>query len=93
MKGGEIKIMGILTWIILGLVAGWLASMITHSTHGLVMDIVLGIVGAFVGGFIMNILGQSGAEGLSFYSIVVATIGAIALIWIGRMFTSRSLNV
>jgi uncharacterized membrane protein YeaQ/YmgE (transglycosylase-associated protein family) len=86
--------MAFLTWIILGLVAGWLASVVmkTNSTQGFFMDIVLGIAGAFLGGFVMNLLGQEGVNGLNFYSVAVATVGAILLIWIGRMFTTRELN-
>jgi uncharacterized membrane protein YeaQ/YmgE (transglycosylase-associated protein family) len=78
--------MDILTWVILGLVAGFLASVLMRSSNGLVMDIVLGVVGAVVGGYIMNLLGQGGVSGFNLYSIVVAVIGAAVLIWIGRVF-------
>ncbi len=78
--------MEILTWLILGLVAGWIASMImgTNENQGPLMDIILGIVGAFVGGFIFSLFGASGTTGLNLYSVLVATLGAIALIAIGR---------
>ena len=76
--------MGILAWIIVGLVAGWLASMVMKSEGGAVRDIVMGIVGAFVGGFVMNFFGQSGVSGVNIYSILVAALGAIIVIWIGR---------
>ncbi len=76
--------MGILAWIIIGLIAGWLASMVMKSEGGAVRDIVTGIIGAFVGGFVMNFFGQSGVSGVNIYSILVAALGAIILIWIGR---------
>lgn len=80
--------MGIISWIIVGLAAGWLASLImkTNDEQGLFKDIIFGIIGAFVGGFIMNFLGYSGVTGLNLYSIGVATLGAIIIIFIGRRF-------
>ncbi|HYM65238.1 MAG TPA: GlsB/YeaQ/YmgE family stress response membrane protein [Candidatus Sulfotelmatobacter sp.] len=78
--------MGILLWIIFGAIAGWLASTLTESRHGMIVDIILGILGAFVGGIIMNFFGQSGVTGFNLYSIFVAVIGSIALIFIGRIF-------
>ena len=78
--------MGIILWIILGGVAGWLASMFMESSHGVVVDIILGIVGAFVGGMIMNFFGQSGVTGFNLYSLVVAVIGALVLLAIARIF-------
>jgi len=83
MIGGE-KIMGILLWIIFGAIAGWIASMIMVTDAGAMMDILMGIVGAVVGGFLMNILGQSGVTGFNLYSMIVAVIGAIVVIAIGR---------
>ena len=78
--------MNIILWIIFGAIAGWLASVITGSGHGLVWDIILGIIGALLGGFIMNALGSPGVTGFNLYSFIVAIIGAIIIIWIGRMF-------
>lgn len=77
-------------WIILGLVAGWIASLImkTNATQGPLMDIVLGILGALVGGFVMQVFGFSPASGLDIYSIFVAVLGAIVLIWLGRNMRS-----
>ena len=79
--------MGIITWLVVGLIAGWLASMImkTDGQQGPVMDIVMGVVGAIAGGFIMNQLGYAGASGFDLYSIGVATLGAVVVIAIGRM--------
>jgi uncharacterized membrane protein YeaQ/YmgE (transglycosylase-associated protein family) len=76
--------MGIILWIILGAIAGWIAGLIMKSDHGLLEDIVLGIVGALVGGFIMNFFGQEGVTGFNIYSMVVAVFGAMVLIGIGR---------
>ena len=78
--------MNILLWLLLGLIAGWLASVImgSNSQQGMLMDIILGVVGAFVGGFVMNLFGAPGVSGFNIYSIVVAVIGAVALIWLGR---------
>ncbi|MEN9327644.1 MAG: hypothetical protein RI947_452 [Candidatus Parcubacteria bacterium] len=79
--------MSILLWIILGFLAGWLASVImkTDSQQGMLTDIILGIVGALVGGFIMNMFGAQGVSGLNIYSLMVATLGAVVLIWLGRV--------
>lgn len=80
--------MEFITWLIVGLIAGWLASIImkTDSSQGPVMDIILGIVGAFVGGFLMNMLGQSSPTGFNLYSILVATLGAAIVIGVGHAF-------
>jgi uncharacterized membrane protein YeaQ/YmgE (transglycosylase-associated protein family) len=77
--------MNIILWLILGAVAGWIADMIMKSDHGVIEDIILGIVGAFVGGFILNFLGQSGVTGFNIYSLIVAVIGAVVLIFLGRL--------
>lgn len=78
--------MGIIAWIIFGALAGWLASIImgNNARQGLVGDILLGIVGAVVGGFLMNLLGAPGTSGFNIYSLLVAIGGAIVLIAIGR---------
>lgn len=79
--------MNFLLWIILGLAAGWLASVVmkTNQAQGALMDIVLGVVGALVGGFAMSLLGQPGVTGFNIYSLFVATLGAVVLIWVGRL--------
>ena len=83
--------MGILLWIIFGALAGWIASIImkTDSGQGTISDIIMGIIGAMVGGFIMNLFGQSGITGFNLYSLAVAIIGAIVVIYIGRMARRR----
>jgi len=83
--------MGILLWIIFGALAGWIASIImkTDYSQGTVSDIIMGIIGAVVGGFIMNALGQSGVNGFNLYSLAVAVIGAIVIIYVGRAVRNR----
>lgn len=77
--------MNIIIWIIFGAVVGWLAGIVMKTDHGMVEDIILGILGAFIGGFIMNSMGQPGVTGFNLYSIVVAVIGASVLIFLGRV--------
>lgn len=77
--------MGILLSIILGLIAGWIASAITRSPNGFWMDMILGVLGAIVGGFVMTFFGQPGVTDFNLYSLVVAVFGAVLLIWVGRL--------
>lgn len=79
--------MNILLWIIFGALAGWLSSVImkTDSNQGTIMDIFMGVVGAMVGGFLMGLVGQSGVTGFNVYSLVVAVIGAVVVIYLGRV--------
>jgi len=79
--------MGIILWIIFGGLAGWVASIImkTDSNQGTITDIIMGIVGAVVGGFLMGLFGQSGVTGFNLYSFIVAIIGAIVVIYLGRL--------
>ena len=77
--------MGWLAWIIVGALAGWLASVVMHSRLGLIMDIIVGIVGALVGGFIFNVLGASGVTGFNVWSLFVAFIGAVVLLGVLRL--------
>jgi len=73
--------MSILAWIVLGLIAGFIGSKIVDKTgKGMVTDILLGIVGAVVGGFIFRALGASGVSGLNLYSLIVAVIGSIVFL-------------
>jgi uncharacterized membrane protein YeaQ/YmgE (transglycosylase-associated protein family) len=82
--------MSILAWIILGLVAGFISSkVVNHSGEGMVIDIVLGVVGAFVGGFLFNMFGATGVTGLNIWSLVVATLGAIVVLVIKHAITGR----
>ncbi|MEZ4864281.1 MAG: GlsB/YeaQ/YmgE family stress response membrane protein [Caldilineaceae bacterium] len=79
--------MGILAWIILGAIAGWLAGMITGRGGGLLTNIVVGIVGALIGGFLMNTVGGAGVTGFNLYSILVAVLGAVVLLVIAGLFS------
>ena len=82
--------MSILAWIILGLIAGFLGSKIVNKTgEGLIMDVVLGVVGAVVGGFIFNMFGGAGVTGLNLYSLVVAVIGAVVVLLIYHTVVRR----
>jgi uncharacterized membrane protein YeaQ/YmgE (transglycosylase-associated protein family) len=73
--------MSFLAWIVLGLVAGFIGSKIVNKTgEGILLDIVLGIVGAIVGGWLFNTFGAAGVTGLNLYSLLVAVIGAIVLL-------------
>jgi uncharacterized membrane protein YeaQ/YmgE (transglycosylase-associated protein family) len=73
--------MTIIAWIVLGLIAGFIASKIVNkSGDGVVMDIGLGIVGAVVGGWLFNTFGMAGVSGLNLYSLIVAVLGAVAVL-------------
>jgi uncharacterized membrane protein YeaQ/YmgE (transglycosylase-associated protein family) len=73
--------MSILGWIILGLISGFIGSKIVNKTgEGFFLDIVLGIVGAIVGGFLFSLVGGHGVTGLNLYSLVVAVIGSIVVL-------------
>ena len=73
--------MSILAWIVLGLVAGFIGSKIVNkSGEGFFLDIILGIVGAVVGGWVFSLVGAGGVTGLNIYSLVVAVVGAIVVL-------------
>lgn len=74
--------MGVILWIIFGAIVGWIASMVMESGGGLVMDIVVGIIGAVLGGFIMSLFGDTGVNGFTLYSFLVALLGACVLLLI-----------
>jgi uncharacterized membrane protein YeaQ/YmgE (transglycosylase-associated protein family) len=78
-----------LWWLIVGLIAGFLAGKIMKgSGYGTLADIVLGIIGAFVGGFLMRLVGFAGAGGM-IYTILVATLGAVILVWLARLISGK----
>lgn len=83
--------MDFLLYLVFGGIVGWIASMImgTDAQQGILGNIIVGIVGAFLGGLIMNAFGQSGATGISLYSFLVALLGSVVLLWIYRAFTNR----
>jgi uncharacterized membrane protein YeaQ/YmgE (transglycosylase-associated protein family) len=73
--------MSLFVWIILGFVAGFIAShVVNHRGEGMVLDVLLGIVGAVVGGWVLHLLGYAGVSGLNLYSILVATAGAVVFL-------------
>ena len=75
--------MSFLAWIVLGLISGFVASKIVNkSGSGAVMDIVLGIVGAVVGGWLFNTFGHVGVTGVNLYSILVAVVGAVIVLFL-----------
>jgi uncharacterized membrane protein YeaQ/YmgE (transglycosylase-associated protein family) len=78
--------MGLFSWIILGLIAGFIGSKIVNKTgEGLLLDIVLGVVGAVIGGYLFNLFGAQGVTGLNLWSLLVAVIGAIVVLMIYRL--------
>lgn len=83
--------MSILGWVVLGALAGWIASIIMkrNSRMGAFANIIVGIAGAFIGGFLFNILGGTGITGFNFWSLVVSVVGAIVLLWIINMFSRK----
>jgi len=83
--------MGIIAWLVLGLIAGFIASKVVNKTgEGLIMDIVLGIVGAVVGGWLFTRLGYAGVTGFNIYSMLVAVVGAILVLLIYHMVVRRA---
>ena len=78
--------MSFIAWIVLGGLAGWFASMVakTDASMGLLTNIIVGIVGAFIGGFVFSLFGGSGVTGFNFYSLFVAFVGAVILLFIVR---------
>ncbi|MBX3596322.1 MAG: GlsB/YeaQ/YmgE family stress response membrane protein [Rhizobiaceae bacterium] len=84
--------MGVIAWILLGLIAGFIGSRLMGTGgQGLVMDIVLGIVGAIVGGFLFSLFLGVGVTGFNLWSLVVAVIGAMVVIWGYHQITGKQL--
>ncbi|MCJ2072765.1 GlsB/YeaQ/YmgE family stress response membrane protein [Methylobacterium sp. J-030] len=82
--------MSLLAWIVLGLVAGFIGSKVVNNTgQGLLVDILLGVVGAVVGGFLFNQFGQPGVSGVNLYSLLVAVVGAVVLLWLYHALMGR----
>jgi uncharacterized membrane protein YeaQ/YmgE (transglycosylase-associated protein family) len=88
LRGGQK--MSIIAWIVLGLIAGFIASKIVNRQgEGLLLNMALGIIGALVGGFLFSAVGQTGITGFNIYSIFVAIIGAIVVLLIYQALTGR----
>lgn len=82
--------MSIIAWVILGLIAGFIASKIVNKTgEGVLLDIVLGIVGALAGGFLFRLVGSTGVTGFNLWSMFVAIIGAVVVLLIKHAITGR----
>jgi uncharacterized membrane protein YeaQ/YmgE (transglycosylase-associated protein family) len=83
--------MGFIGLIIFGGIVGWLASFVMHTNkqQGLLANIIVGIVGSMVGGFVMRIIGGAGITGFNLYSIGVGVVGAIILLWLVRLVGGR----
>ena len=81
--------MGIIGWIVLGALAGWVASIIMgrNNRQGCITNIIVGIIGAFLGGFIFNLFGGAGITGFNLWSFLVAVVGAVVLLAIVGLFT------
>ena len=83
--------MSIVSWIILGLIAGFAgAKLVNREGQGFWLDIALGIIGALVGGFVFSLFGASGVTGLNIYSMIVAIIGSVVVLLIYNAVTGRS---
>jgi len=83
--------MSIVAWVVLGLIAGFIASKIVNGTgEGAMLDIVLGVVGAVAGGWLFNTFGMAGVSGVNIYSILVAVLGAVVVLFLYHALTGRS---
>ncbi|MBC7943305.1 GlsB/YeaQ/YmgE family stress response membrane protein [Candidatus Saccharibacteria bacterium] len=84
--------MGIIGWIILGGLAGWVASMIagTNQQQGMLGNIVVGVVGGVLGGFVVSLFGVDGITGFNLWSFAVALLGAVIALWAWKMFGGGS---
>jgi uncharacterized membrane protein YeaQ/YmgE (transglycosylase-associated protein family) len=82
--------MSVIGWIVLGLIAGFIGSkIVNNSGQGMLMDIVLGVVGAIVGGVLFSFFGAAGVTGFNIWSLIVAVIGSIIVLWIYHAMTGR----
>jgi len=77
----ESSAMSFIAWIVLGLIAGFIGSkLVNHTGEGLIRDVLLGVVGAIIGGYLFNVFGAPGVTGLNLYSLVVAVVGAVVFL-------------
>jgi uncharacterized membrane protein YeaQ/YmgE (transglycosylase-associated protein family) len=83
---------GLISWIVVGLIAGLLARWVTPGPDpgGIIVTVLVGMAGASVGGFLVRILGGAGATGLNIWSILVATIGALLLLFLYNLIARRT---
>jgi uncharacterized membrane protein YeaQ/YmgE (transglycosylase-associated protein family) len=81
LTGQKAETMSFLAWIVLGLVAGYIGSkLVNRRGEGILLDILLGVVGAFAGGWLFRMFGATGVRGLDLYSLLVAVIGSVVLL-------------
>ena len=82
--------MELLTWVALGLMSGWILSILTgtKTAQGWLTDSTLGIIGAIAGGLMLTLLGQTTSTGITLYGVAIAGLGAIILIWLGRIINN-----
>jgi uncharacterized membrane protein YeaQ/YmgE (transglycosylase-associated protein family) len=87
--------MGILSWIVVGLIAGLLAKLVLPGDDpgGLIVTTLIGMAGALVGGFLIGVLGGAGATGFNIWSVLVATLGAVILLAVYRMFAGSRRSI
>ena len=82
--------MGIIAWLVLCLIAGFIASkIVNHTGSGVIMDIVLGVIGAVAGGLLFSFFGAAGVTGFNIYSLLVAVVGAIVVLWLYHALVGR----
>jgi uncharacterized membrane protein YeaQ/YmgE (transglycosylase-associated protein family) len=81
--------MGLLAWIVVGLIAGWLASQVVASRYGIIGDTVIGMVGALLGGFLFEQFGSTGTTGFNIWSVLVAFVGAVVLLVLIRAVSGQ----
>jgi uncharacterized membrane protein YeaQ/YmgE (transglycosylase-associated protein family) len=83
-------VMSIISWIILGLIAGFIGSKIVNKQgEGMLLDMALGIVGAIVGGIIFSFFGATGITGLNIWSMIVAVVGSVVVLWAYHALSDR----
>ncbi len=85
----ELDLANLIMWLVLGLIAGALASFVMGGGYGIVGDIIVGILGAFIGGYVFSLVGGGGVTGLNIGSIFVAFVGACILIALLRLLSRR----
>lgn len=84
--------MSLIVWIIFGALAGWIASIIagTNESQGILANIIVGILGALIGGFILSFFGAGGVSGFNLYSLLVAVIGSVILLGVFKSVSHRT---
>ena len=84
--------MGIISWVIIGGIAGWLGSMITKNNEemGFLKNIIVGMIGSLIGGFVFNMIGGYGFTGFNIWSLLVALVGSVILLSVINLFKRNS---